>query len=218
VGVAHHLRVFDPKHGTPGERLAAFLQDRLFHEIFITGMSEGRYIFPIGAGYPMGRGNFQDFFGINYYTREMVSFNIKKPGQMFGDIGTREGAPVNDLGWELYPEGLSRFCEKYYRRFKIPLFITENGTADREDRFRTKYIYDHLLEVSRLIGKGIDVQRYYHWSFMDNFEWAEGLEPRFGLVAVDYKTQKRTMRGSGKFYADLCRNRGVTAAMIKKYF
>ncbi|MBN1495555.1 MAG: family 1 glycosylhydrolase [Spirochaetes bacterium] len=218
VGAAHHLRLFEPKRGTPGQRLAAFLQNRLFHEIFITGMSEGRFILPIGAGYPMGRGNYQDFLGINYYTREMVSFNITKPGQMFGDIGTREGAPVNDLGWELYPEGLYRFCKKYYRRFRVPIYITENGTADREDRFRARYIYDHLLQVSRLIEAGIDVQRYYHWSLMDNFEWAEGLEPRFGLVAVDYATQKRTIRPSGKFYAELCKNRGVTEAMIRKYF
>ncbi len=217
VGVAHHLRVFEPKRGTAGERLAAFLQNRLFHEIFITGMSEGRYILPIGAGYPMGRGNYQDFLGINYYTREMVSFDITKPGQMFGDISTREGAPVNDLGWELYPEGLYRFCEKYYRRFRVPIYITENGTADAADRFRTKYIYDHLLQVSRLIAAGVDVQRYYHWSFMDNFEWAEGLEPRFGLVAVDYTTQKRTIRESGKFYAELCKHRGVTEGMIRKY-
>ncbi len=217
VGVAHHLRIFDPKTGSAGERLACFLQDRLFHEIFITGMGEGKYILPLGVGYPEGKGNYQDFFGVNYYSREMVSFNIKNVGQMFGDISTKEGAPVNDLGWEIYPEGLYRFCEKYYRRFKIPIYITENGTPDVKDGFRPRYIYDHLLQVSRLIEAGIDVQRYYYWSFMDNFEWAEGLEPRFGLVAVDYRTQKRVIRKSGKLFADICRQKGVTAAMIKKY-
>lgn len=217
AGAAHHLRHFDPKTGSAGERLACFLQNRLFHEIFITGMSEGKYLLPLGAGYPMGRGSYQDFFGINYYSREMVTFNIKKIGQMFGDISTKEGAPVNDLGWEIYPEGLYRFCEKYYRRFRLPIYITENGTPDRADRFRPRYIYDHLHQVSRLIEAGVDVQRYYYWSFMDNFEWAEGLEPRFGLVAVDYKNQKRTIRKSGRLYAEICKQKGVTDGMIRKY-
>lgn len=217
VGAAHHLRIFDPKKGTAPERLACFLQNRLFHEIFITGMAEGKYLLPLGTGYPMGKGRYQDFFGINYYSRELVSFNIKKPGQMFGDISTKEGAPVNDLGWEIYPEGLYRFCEQYYQRFKLPIYITENGTPDKADRFRPRYIYDHLCQVSRLIEAGIDVQRYYYWSFMDNFEWAEGLEPRFGLVAVDYRNQKRTIRKSGKFYAEICRRKGVTEAMIRRY-
>lgn len=217
VGVAHHLRIFDPMHGTAGEKLACFLQDRLFHEIFITGMAGGRYILPLGTGHPMGEGPFQDFFGINYYSREMVRFNLRRPDQMFGDISTKEGAPVNDLGWEIYPEGLYRFCEKYYRRFRIPIYITENGTPDAKDRFRARYIYDHLYQVKLLIDDGVDVRGYYHWSFIDNFEWAEGLEPRFGLVAVNYKNQKRTVRKSGAFYADICKHKGVTEAMIRKY-
>jgi beta-glucosidase len=217
VGVAHHLRIFDPMHGTAGERFACFLQNRLFHDIFVTGMSEGRYLLPLGTGYPLGKGTFQDFFGINYYSREMVSFNPRRPDQMFGDISTREGAPVNDLGWEIYPEGLYRFCEHYYRRFSIPIYITENGTSDAKDSFRTQYIYDHLYQVKLLIDAGVDVRGYYHWSFMDNFEWAEGLEPRFGLVAVDYRKQKRTVRQSGKFYTDICKNKGVTESMIRKY-
>ncbi|TFH40464.1 MAG: glycosyl hydrolase family protein, partial [Chrysiogenales bacterium] len=218
VGAAHHLRIFDPKRGAMLDRIACYLQNRLFQGIFLTGMAEGRFIPPIGAGLPAGRGRFQDFFGINYYSREMVTFNIRKPGQMFGDIETRPGAPVNDLGWELYPEGLYRFCEACYRRYGLPIYITENGTADREDRFRTRYIYDHLDQVRRLIDAGVDVRRYYHWTLMDNFEWAEGYEPRFGLIAVNFKNQKRAIRKSGAFYADLCTNRGVTEAMIRKYF
>ena len=124
---------------------------------------------------------------------------------------------MNDVGWEIYPEGLYRFCQKYYRRFGMPIYITENGTADAGDSFRARYIYDHLLQVRRLIDDGVDVRGYYHWSLMDNFEWAEGYEPRFGLVAVDYKNQKRAVRKSGKFYAEICKRMGVTAPMIRKY-
>ncbi len=217
VGAAHHLRIFDPKRDSRLDRFACALQNRLFHEVFLAGMSHGRLVPPIGAGLPRGRERFQDFIGINYYSREMVTFNIRKPEQMFGDIETLPGAPVNDLGWELYPEGLSRFCEACHRRFGLPIYITENGTADAADRFRSRYLYDHLRQVHRLIGAGVDVRRYYHWTLMDNFEWAEGYEAKFGLVAVNFKNQKRTIRRSGTFYGEICKNRGVTGAMIKKY-
>jgi beta-glucosidase len=217
VGVAHHLRLLDPKRGRAGERFAASLQDRLFHQVFITGMAEGRLTFPLGRGYPMGEGRFQDFFGINYYSREMVSFKPWKVGQMFGDISTREGAAVNDLGWEIYPEGLTRVCREYHDRFNLPIYITENGTCDNRDRFRARYIYDHLKEVAAMIEDGIGVERYYHWSLMDNFEWAEGFSARFGLVEVNFDTRQRTIRKSGHFYREICRNSGVTDAMIRKY-
>ena len=176
VGVAHHLRIFDPMNGTAGERFACFLQNRLFHEVFVTGMSEGRYLLPVGTGYPMGKGSYQDFFGINYYSREMVRFNPRRPDQMFGDISTKEGAPVNDLGWEIYPEGLYRFCEKYYRRFRIPLYITENGTPDAKDSFRARYIYDHLYQVKLLVDAGVDVRGYYPLELHRQFRMGRGTQ------------------------------------------
>ena len=108
VGVAHHLRLFDPERGTLPERLVSRLFNRVFQEIFLEGMSSGRYILPLGTGHPLGPGDYQDFVGINYYSRDIISFRFREFSKI---LRVREGAPVNDLGWEIYPEGLYRFCK-----------------------------------------------------------------------------------------------------------
>ncbi len=216
VGVAFHLRVYDPKHGTALEKRLCKNTDHLTQEIFIQGMTEGKLVFPVGSGYPLGKGKYFDFFGINYYTRDIISFTLN-PSQLFAKTEVKEDAPVNDLGWELYPEGLYRICKKYYDRFKQPIYITENGTCDSKDAFRTRYIYDHIQQVKRLIDEGVDVQRYYHWTLMDNFEWIEGLSARFGVVEVNFDTLERKIRKSGQFYAELCKHKAVTDEMIEKY-
>jgi len=217
VGPVHHLRLFDPLNNRAGERFACRLLNRFFHRVFTEGMATGRMLVPFSGRYPFGKGDFQDYFGVNYYTRDMVAFKPFKPSLMFSQVSVREGAEVNDLGWELYPEGLYRVCHKYYERFGKPVFVTENGTCDAEDAFRTRYIYDHLREISRLLADGVDIRGYYHWTLMDNFEWSEGESARFGLVETDYENQRRTIRQSGKFYAELSANRGVTKKMIKNY-
>ena len=85
----------------------------------------------------------------------------------------------------------------------IPIEITENGVADGEDNLRPKHLKRHLWMIAKLIEQGIDIKSYYHWSLMDNFEWAEGYTMRFGLYHVDYETQIRTLRGSGKAYQSI---------------
>jgi beta-glucosidase len=217
VGVANHLRVFDPKHDSFLEKRVCSMYDHLIQELFITGMTEGKLLFPIGSGYPLGKGKYFDFFGVNYYTRDIITLSTS-PSSLFGKIEVKEGAALNDLGWEIYAEGLHRLCKKYYNRFKAPIFITENGTCDSKDAFRAQYIYDHLYQVRKLIEEGVEVQRYYHWSLMDNFEWLEGLSPRFGLIEIDYNTLERKIRRSGKFYSDICRQKEVSEDMIRKYF
>lgn len=217
VGAAHHLRVFTPKTWRQPERGLCALLDRVFQEIFVTGMATGKLLLPLGRGYPFGHGDFQDFFGVNYYSRDIIAFDHRKPSTLFADIQVKEGSHRNDLGWEIFPHGLYHLCAREHARFRKPIFITENGTCDSADLFRTRYIYDHLLQVKLLLDHGIDVQRYYHWTLMDNFEWAEGLSARFGLFEVDYETQARTLRRSGAFYAELCRHRGVTQEMIERF-
>jgi len=212
VGVAHHLRILDPKHGTALERLLARVSDYLFHEIFVVGTSEGKLLPPLGWGYPVGKGKYLDYFGVNYYSREMISLS-PNPAMLFMKFERKEGAPANDLGWEIYPEGLYRFCRKYWERYRVPIWITENGTCDASDSIRARFIYDHLWQIKRLIDDGVDVERYYHWTLMDNFEWLEGFSARFGLYETDFQTQKRTLRPSGRFYGEVSKNRGVTQEM-----
>lgn len=216
VGVAHHIRVLDAATEKPVEKWLARLLDRLFHEVFVVGMAEGRLIFPVGSGYPLGKGRYQDFFGLNYYSRDMVRF-AWNPSMMFSSLEVKQDAPVNDLGWEIYPEGLYRLCKRYWDRYNVPIFITENGTCDARDAFRAKYIYDHLYQVARLIQEGVDVRRYYHWTLMDNFEWVEGFTARFGLYETNFHTQERVLRKSGMFFGELCKNKGVTEEMIREF-
>ena len=133
---------------------------------------------------------FSDIIGINYYFHTFAS--DKK----------RKAAAMSDMGWRIYSAGLYQVLMSL-RKYKKPLYITENGLADRRDALRTDFIRDHLQEVSRAAQHGADVRGYFYWSLLDNFEWDKGFWPRFGLIEVDYKTQKRTPRASAYAYKDI---------------
>jgi beta-glucosidase len=132
----------------------------------------------------------------------------------FTELPVPGSEPRNDLDWEIYPDGIRQLAQKYHGRFGLPVWITENGTADASDTFRARYLYEHLCELALRCPF---VERYYHWTFIDNFEWAEGQTARFGIVANDFENQKRTIRKSGQFYADIIRNCGVTDEMIREH-
>ena len=205
VGVAHHLRPFDPAHPrNPLERASARAYSYLFQDALMEAMSYGRFRPPLRGAPGVVSGRYYDVTGINYYTRNWVTGVMQ---------GTRPGAPLNDLGWELYPEGLTRVITSVRRRYPGPIWITENGTADATDAFRSRFLYDHLAAVQRAGG----VDRFYHWCFTDNWEWIEGEVPRFGLVHLDYETQVRTVKDSGRFYADLIAHGGVTDEAYQRW-
>lgn len=217
VGVAHHLRIFDPANGSWLSKIAVNLISRLFQNIFLESMTKGNFLFPLRAGgFKATRAHYADFIGINYYSRDIIK-GVLNPSTLFGDRLLKENAPLNDLEWEIYPDGLYRICKQVYDQYQRPIFITENGTCDAADDFRAKFIYDHLKVLSKTINDGIDVQRYYHWTLLDNFEWAEGNSARFGLYHNDFETQERTLRKSGKFYAAICEEKVVSAAMIEQF-
>ncbi|HHU71190.1 MAG TPA: family 1 glycosylhydrolase, partial [Clostridiales bacterium] len=93
-------------------------------------------------------------------------------------------------------------------------YITENGTCDNQDAFRSKYIYEHLKVIAE---SKLPISRYYHWCFCDNFEWVEGESSRFGLVHINYETQERTIKNSGDFYTGMIEENGVTEELYKEY-
>ena len=210
VGIANHLREFVPYSRTPLDFLAAKVMDYLFQGAVIESMSSGTLRFPLGSGAPMGKGRFYDFIGINYYTRSAVKFR-----GFSADVVP--GTPRNDLNWEIYAKGITYLCKRFYNKYKAPLWITENGTCDHRDAFRARFIYDHLAEIAKLCDEGIPVKRYYHWTLMDNFEWIEGESAPFGLIHVEFESQKRTVRKSGLFFSEICKNNGVTENLIKEY-
>ena len=139
---------------------------------------------------------YYDFMGLNYY-----HIDRRVPGSY--KVLPRQDWWMEDMGWEIYPKGIYNVL-KQLRRFNRPVYITENGIADSKDLTRERYIKEHLRWVWQAIQDGVDVQGYFYWSLLDNFEWQHGHTPRFGLVEVDYKTFERRIRPSALEYAKIC--------------
>ncbi len=153
-----------------------------------------------------------DFVGLNYYTHIAVKFQI--PGREFVNH-IRAEYPKTDMDYGIYAEGMYRSLQ-LVARYKVPIYITENGIADDKDNLRRIWIERHLFAVKRAMQDGVDVRGFYYWSLLDNFEWAEGYDMRFGLLEVDFETQKRTLReGSKAFLEVVQRSRGMTSSLLK---
>ena len=151
--------------------------------------------------------NHQDFIGVNYYFHNRINYGF----------GKNENRIISDMGWELYPQGIYNVLMDL-KKYNKPIIITENGLADAEDRKRAWFILESLKAVHRAIEDGADVHGYLHWSLMDNFEWAFGFWPRFGLIEVEYKNHERRIRPSAYFYRDICLTNGLTDKIYNDYF
>ncbi len=214
LGLAHHLRVFDPARPfAPQDRAVAAAFNRVFNETILKSLRLGRLVFPLTrAGRASGPRHSQDFIGVNYYTRELVKFNRRYRAELFGERMLPAGAARSDLSWELYPDGLYRTLLAL-RREQLPIYVTENGIADRDDAMRPEYLLTHLDAIRRAIDAGAPVRGYFHWTCFDNFEWAEGYTAKFGLIACDPVTQERRPRPSARLYAEICRLNGLPATV-----
>ncbi len=205
VGVAMHLRAFDPDRvWFPPDWIAAHITATGFNWAFYDAIASGRIRFAM-PGFPQLdepleelRGSC-DWFGVNYYTRDIVRFS-----PFAAELSTTVPGPgaKSDLGWEVYPEGLLYLLRSAYARYRLPIYVTENGIADRHGWMRSEFLRSHVHALSRASQEGIPVLGYFHWSLMDNFEWDLGFKPRFGLYSVHYGTMERTPAGgAGTFRA-----------------
>ena len=206
IGLAHHLRVFDPARPfVPQDRAVAAAFNRVFNETTLKSLRLGRLVLPLTrAGRASGPRHSQDFIGVNYYTRELVKFNHRYRAELFGERMLPAGAARSDLSWEIYPDGLYRTLLSL-RREELPIYVTENGIADRDDALRPEFLLTHVDAMRRAIDAGVPVRGYFHWTCFDNFEWAEGYTAKFGLIACDPATQERRPRPSARLYAEICR-------------
>ena len=145
---------------------------------------------------------YQDYVGFNYYFTDYYRFGSLRE-MLKGKIFYRDNphAPTNDLGWYMEPEGLHALIVRVWAHYKKPMLITENGLADKFDEHRRWWIEETIVALERALSEGADVRGYFHWSLLDNFEWAYGWWPEFGLVHVDRSTMKRTVRPSAYYYA-----------------
>lgn len=153
-----------------------------------------------------------DFLGMNYYYRTIVR---QRPGRPFGqyEMVWPQGAERTTMGWAVYPPGLHTLLSRVHQEYHVPaVYITENGAAFPDtvspdgqvhDPRRLDYLREHFLQAAQAISEGVPLRGYFVWSFMDNFEWARGYSQRFGLVYVDYATERRIVKDSGRWYSDV---------------
>jgi beta-glucosidase len=232
VGTAFNMSPCEPASGSEADRQAAERWHHLVNTWFLETALRGRYPEAFLAGVPSERmgvrpGDLEqvraplDFLGINLYTRTVVRANPDDPNGLgaspISPFGGNDG-PRTDFGWEVWPDALHDMVLRITRDYDRPVIeVTENGCSYGDapdargivnDGRRIAYHRGYLAALHRAIRAGADVRGYHAWTLLDNFEWAEGMSQRFGLVWVDFATQRRTMKESGRWYAAAARENG----------
>ena len=219
VGLAHHFRVFEPlRDWAPVDRIAAWGVQRAFLWDFLDALRDGVYrpLLVPAVDLPDVKGT-QDYLGVNYYGRFYVRTDVL--GRLGFEIvphDPRVDVDVSDVGWASDPEGFRLLLQDLRARYGLPVHVMENGIADADDddARRRRFLVAHVDEMLRAIEAGVDVRGYFHWSFLDNFEWAEGFDPRFGLVKVDYERGfARSRRTGASVFERIARARRVDDAL-----
>lgn len=223
VGTTFSCSLIEPLTNSRKDHLAAKRVDALVNRLFIEPA--------IGMGYPVKELKFLemlrryqlsgdrellkfdfDFIGIQNYTREIVKHSWFVPHIKARKVKTpKKGSSLTTMDWEVWPSSMYQMLKKFNRYEGVKdLYVTENGAAFKDtiehgeifDDKRINYLKQYMDAVLRAKQEGVKVKGYFVWTFTDNFEWAEGFRPRFGLVHVDFRTQQRTVKASGKWYAD----------------
>jgi beta-glucosidase len=203
---------------------AALRMDGYMNRWFLDPVLRGRYPDDMVAHYARRYGPFDvvrdgdlalisapiDFLGVNYYMPQRVRSDPARQPLELGRVNPV--APTTAMGWEVDPDGLHELLVRLRRDYgDVPIYITENGAAfddppvvngTLEDPRRVEYLKSHLAALARAVADGVDVRRYFAWSMLDNFEWEHGFAKRFGLVYVDFSTQRRVLKRSGLWYRD----------------
>jgi beta-glucosidase len=213
LGIVSVLKDMQAASGSAQDAAAVRIEDALFNRWYMDGLFKGRYPAElVKILEPHLPEHWQqdlpvisrplDWIGINYYTRQICQYDASVPvwhsRRVTGEL------EQNDLGWEIYPRGLTEVLLRVAREYtQLPIYVTENGISETDDTRRVKFYAEHLLALRDAQRAGVDVRGYFAWSLLDNYEWAEGYTPRFGLVHVDYETQKRTPKSSYRAFQKL---------------
>ena len=228
IGVVVNLAPKHPAADSDADRAAARRGDAYLNRQFLDPIFRGRYPSELPEMYGEAWPAFPDsdldavrvpvdFVGVNYYTRNVVRHDAKARPDGAGVV--RQEGLHTEMGWEVYPDGLDEtLCMVRDRYGAVPLYVTENGAAFAdpdptgdgivEDPLRVAYLRDHLAAARRAIASGVDLRGYFVWSLLDNFEWAHGYSKRFGIVRVDFATQKRTLKRSAAVYREIIESNG----------
>jgi beta-glucosidase len=216
VGIVTNLEKSEPASDSEADMKAFDLGDALFNRWFLGGLYKGQYpdvLTKMLEPYLPAEWHRDmeivsrplDWAGINYYTRGIYQAAPEGSGMPFRQI--KGNLPKNDLGWEIYPQGLTDLLVRVSRDYtKLPLYVTENGMSEDNDERRVTFYDDHLKAILEAQKQGADVRGYFAWSLLDSYEWAEGYVSRFGIVHVDYETQVRTPKQSYRSFQGMLHN------------
>ncbi len=215
LGIVLNFDHASPATNSPDDQAASDLWDGIFNRWFIEGITRQSYPQNVLEGLaPHMPANWQDdmpvigqkldWLGVNYYTRHLHAHDASQPWPHLKDVpGDR---PRTQMGWEIYPEGLHHFLTRMAKDYvgDLPIYVTENGMANADqlqegavtDQIREDFLFSHLAATRQAIADGANVKGFFYWSLLDNYEWAEGYEKRFGLVHVDFDTLVRTPKSS----------------------
>jgi beta-glucosidase len=222
IGIVNNLSPCEPATDTPADIEAAVRADGHTNRWWLDPVTGRGYptdmVELYGIELPVRPGDLEtiatplDFLGVNYYFRQVIAADPTVATLGFRQVPV-DGAVTTALGWEVHPAGLTQTLVRLTTEFDAPaLYVTENGSAWTDepdadgyvaDQEREAYLVDHVDAVADAVAQGAPVRGYFAWSLLDNFEWAYGFWPRFGLAYVDYATQRRTIKLSGRTYADL---------------
>jgi beta-glucosidase len=230
IGITLNLTPAYPASEKEEDKLAAQYADGFANRWFLDPIFKGNYPEDMMELYSKIIGEFDfikegdletisvpiDFLGVNYYTRSIVKYdedsmlkaeNVPGPGKR------------TEMGWEISPESLYDLLKRLDREYtKLPMYITENGAAFKDevtedgrvhDYERIEYIKEHLKAIARFIEEGGNLKGYFVWSLLDNFEWAHGYSKRFGIVYVDYETQRRILKDSAFWYKEVIERNAI---------
>ncbi|GHE94319.1 beta-glucosidase [Aliiroseovarius zhejiangensis] len=216
LGAVCNMEFAAPVDDSAGAQRAALVQDAIYNRFFLSGITKGTYPTEVLEGIepylpPGWQDDFAsitapiDWIGVNYYTRKIYG-PVDDPSAPWPATREHDGPlPKTAMGWEVYPDGLAHFLKTVPEYTgSLPIYVTENGMAGLVERQgdpthdpdRIAYLADHMRVVQDAIAGGVPVKGYFTWSLLDNYEWALGYAPRFGLVHVDFETLTRTPKAS----------------------
>jgi beta-glucosidase/6-phospho-beta-glucosidase/beta-galactosidase len=216
VSIAAHMRTYTPNDPTDPSDVAATARAKyVANDWFLNAIVKGDLDYDLDGSLdgpndvkadPTLKGR-ADYLGVNYYSDTYISASqgIILPAPL--SFGVKQDhlpttRPKTDFSWDIYPEGFGIVLDEA-AGYGLPIVVTENGVADRNDVLRGRFLAEHLWQLGLAVQRGDDVRGYFHWSLLDNFEWANGFCPKFGLHSVDPKTAVRTARASASLYTSI---------------
>jgi len=218
VGLAVNLPSVEPARASDRfDRQVSRLQDWMVNGSLLSALRTGWCRPPVGNRVvlvPELAGSF-DFVGVNYYGRYRLRFSANHAGRLFGRYVQANSVKTESADWgEPSPSGFVQSLERA-AELGVPVYVSENGVYDPRDVLRPRYIVEHVRALARAVERGLDVRGYFHWSLIDNFEWAQGWTTPFGLIGMDPHSHERRVRRSAIVYSAIARHNGLPRVLAE---